>query len=410
MKHYQTTIGLNLLYQEQRQEAGPEFLAPSAIAGVRSFHLSVPGYQATPLVALPALAQRLHLGSIYVKDESQRFGLKAFKCLGGLYAICRLIAQELALPSTNLTFAQFQEYTVKNKLQNMVFVTATDGNHGKGVAWAASLLGANSIVYMPKGSSSSRETAIRQAGASQVIITDWNYDETVQYAAQQAAEHGWYLVQDTAWQGYTTVSNWITQGYTTMAVEAAEQLLLAGISQPSHVFLQAGVGSMAGSVLGYYSGRYFPQRPLTLIAEPATVPCIWQSAAAQDGKTHPVLGEPSTIMAGLNCGQPNEETWPILRDLASAYAACPDWVAAHGMRLLAAPQGGDPPIIAGESGAIGIGLLSLLATSPHCDEIRDILGLNSSSVVLLFNTEGDTDPENYQDIVYQGKYATPISR
>ncbi len=115
---------------------------------------------------------------------------------------------------------------------------------------------------MPKGSSSSRETAIRQAGASQVIITDWNYDETVQYAAQQAAEHGWYLVQDTAWQGYTTVSNWITQGYTTMAVEAAEQLLLAGISQPSHVFLQAGVGSMAGSVLGYYSGDISPNAPL----------------------------------------------------------------------------------------------------------------------------------------------------
>lgn len=293
MKHYETKIGLNLLYQEQKQGTEPTFLTPNAVAKVKAFHLSVPGYQATPLVSLPALAQKLHLGGIYVKDESQRFGLKAFKCLGGLYAICRLVAQELNLSPNNLTFDQLQEDTIKSKLQNMVFVTATDGNHGKGVAWAASLLGAQSIVYMPKGSSLNRAEAIRQAGASKVNITNWNYDETVQYAAKQATEHGWYLVQDTAWEGYTTISNWITQGYTTMAAEAAEQLLLAGIAQPSHVILQAGVGSMAGSVIRYYTGRYLEKRPITLIAEPATVPCIWQSVAAEDGKTHPVLGSPS---------------------------------------------------------------------------------------------------------------------
>ena len=218
-----------------------------------------------------------------------------------------------------------------------------------------------------------------------------------------AKENNWYLVQDTAWDGYEDIPNYITQGYTTMANETYDQLQQYGIEKPTHLFLQAGVGSMAGGVLGYFANKYNGNPPITTIVEPKNVACIYKSALTNDGRPHGVTGDLHTIMAGLNCGEPNTATWSILRDFASFYAACPDYVTARGMRLMATPLGNDKKIISGESGAVGLGLLSLLMERDELSHIRKAMNLNSDSVVLIFNTEGNTDPIGYNEVIYDGK-------
>ena len=229
--------------------------------------------------------------------------------------------------------------------------------------------------------------------AVEAEILPLSYDDTVAHAARLAREKGWRLIQDTSWPGYEDVPAWIVQGYTTMAREAAEQLEELGLARPTHVFLQAGVGAMAGGVLGYLAARYGEAAPDFLIAEPEDIPCIY--ASAQAGQPRRVEGQAGTIMAGLNCGTPCSLTWPVLRDLARWYAACPDAVAEEGMRLLGRPHPGDPAVVSGESGAVTAGLLARLAQSP----LRQDLGLGEDSVVLLFSTEGDTDPEHYRQVL-----------
>ena len=294
------------------------------------------------------------------------------------------------------------------KLKDIVFVTATDGNHGKGIAWAANKLGCKSVVFMPKDSVLARAKAIESMGNSTVTITDLNYDDAVRKAASLADEKGWYLVQDTAWEGYEDIPNFISQGYTIMAKEALDELNELGIEKPTHLFLQAGVGSMAGSVLGYMVNRFDKKPPITTIVEPATVACIYKSAKANDSKPHAVTGDLHTIMAGLNCGEPNTATWPILRDYASFYASCPDYVTARGMRILASPLKNDKKVISGESGAVGAGLLSMLMEKDEFEDIRHDIGLNKDSVVLIFSTEGNTDPKGYDEIIYDGRNFSPF--
>ncbi|MGI6029107.1 MAG: diaminopropionate ammonia-lyase [Candidatus Heteroscillospira sp.] len=385
---------------------GPAFLSREETQCVRALHSSLPDYRPTPLVRLDALANRLGVGGIYVKDESKRFGLNAFKGLGGLYALFRVACRELELDETKLSFADLQAPELREKLQKLVFVTATDGNHGRGVAWAAGKLGCSSHVYMPRGSSERRAQAIREAGMAEVTITAWGYDDTVRYASKMADEHGWLLVQDTSWPGYEEVPRYIVQGYTTMAEEAASQLDSQGVN-PTHVFLQAGVGAMAGGVLGYLRTRYESWPPIVSIAEPEQVACVFQSALERDGEAHPARGSGETIMAGLNCGEPCALTWPVLRDQADFYFACPDCTAARGMRLLASPLPGDTQVISGESGAVTAGLLSLLLEKESLADMKKALGLNEKSVILLFSTEGDTDPEAYRRIVWDGAFPVP---
>ena len=256
---------------------------------------------------------------------------------------------------------------------------------------------------MPKGTVDVRAEAIRNIGNSDVTITDLNYDDAVRKAAKLASENNWYLVQDTAWSEYEDIPNFITQGYTTMANEVYDQLQEYGIEKPTHLFLQAGVGSMAGGVLGYFANKYKGNPPLTTIVEPKNVACIYKSALFNDSKPHGVTGDLHTIMAGLNCGEPNTATYPILRDFASYYAACDDYVTARGMRLMASPLGNDKKIISGESGAVGLGLLSLIMEKDDLKEIRQDMNLNSDSIVLIFSTEGNTDPIGYNEIIYDGR-------
>lgn len=375
---------------------------------VRLFHRSVPSYQETPLVPLKDLAKHLGVKDIYAKDESRRFGLNAFKGLGGIYALSRIACKALGLSIEDTRFTDLKSPKNKERLKNMVFVTATDGNHGKGVAWAASQLGCQSHVYMPKGSSEVRAQAIRDIGATEVLITDMGYDDAVRYAWKLSKKCGWVLVQDTSLPGYERVPAWIIQGYTTMAYEALRKLEAQNI-KPTHVFLQAGVGAMSGGVTGFLANYYGAKRPKIVIVEPEGAACIYESVRYGDGKPHAATGNGKTIMAGLNCGEPCPITWPILRDYADSYMCFPDYVAARGIRVYASPYGTDAKIISGESGASTMGAFSLIMESPKLTDVKARLGLDEDSVVLLFNTEGDTDPVSYRRIVYDGAYPTPDS-
>ncbi|KNZ41297.1 diaminopropionate ammonia-lyase [Acetobacterium bakii] len=374
-------------------------LSPDAVQAVLAFHQSLPMYEQTPLIALPCLAQKLGIGGVFVKDESRRFGLNAFKALGAVYAMAKIIAGLIDADGEQLNFADLTADAVRHQTRELVFITATDGNHGKAVAWAASIFGCQAIVYMPQGSRACRAEAIRAVNHTPVEITDLNYDDTVRLAWETAQKNGYQLIQDTGFAGYEDVPNHITQGYTTMVWEALSQLSDFGKKKPSHVFLQAGVGSMAGGVLGYLSHYYPHDPPVTVIVEPSTVACIYQSVAIGNGQPQAIDGNPVTIMAGLNCGEPNPLTWPILRDFAAFYASCPDRITELGMQTLGKPLGTDTKIISGESGAVGLGLLMALCEDENLAALKQELQLDQFSTVLLFSTEGDTDPEGYAAIV-----------
>lgn len=226
----------------------------------RRFHQTIPGYAPTPLVRLDDLAEKLGVASISVKDESKRFGLNAFKVLGGSWCMAGLAAERLGM-SGEPDFAAATSPEAREKLKGLTFVTATDGNHGRGVAWTAHMLGQNSVVYLPRGSAEERVRNIARY-ATQAIVTDMPYDDTVRYARRMAEEKGWILVQDTSWPGYEDVPRRIMQGYTTMALEALEQL--KG-ERPTHIFLQCGVGSMAGAVAAFFADCPADQRPVITV-------------------------------------------------------------------------------------------------------------------------------------------------
>ena len=383
-----------------------EIMALENVANARAFHESFPQYSITPLAKLDKMAEYLGLNTLCIKDESYRFGLNAFKVLGGSFAMAKYIAKELGKDVSEMTYDYLTSAALKEEFGQATFCTATDGNHGRGVAWAANKLGQKAIVHMPKGSSKYRFDNIAKENAK-VTIEEVNYDECVRIAAAEAdaVEHG-VIVQDTAWEGYTEIPSWIMQGYATMGSEALEQLKGYGVERPDVVILQAGVGCMAGAICAYIVNSYPDNPPKIVIAEAGIADCLYQGAVANDGKYRIVDGDLQTIMAGLACGEPNIVCWEILRNHVTAFCSCPDWMAAKGMRMLAAPVKGDPAVCSGESGAIGMGVIASLMTDPDYAELKEALGLNADSKVLLFSTEGDTDPDKYKSIVWGGEYAT----
>lgn len=386
------------------EKVSAAFMNREVVEKVRSFHKSFPEYKVTPLYSLDVLSKHFGVRNIWVKDESYRFGLNAFKVLGGSYAIGKYLAERLNIDISELSFEKLRSKEVKEKLGEITFVTATDGNHGRGIAWAANQLGQKSVVYMPKGSSEIRLNNILKEGA-EASITDLNYDDTVRLASQKAKENGWVLIQDTAWDGYEEIPTWIMQGYLTLLDEAIEQIAEVGDDRPTHVFLQAGVGSFAGSMLGYLVEKFGEERPITVIVEPDKADCLYQSIKVGDGKPHAVTGSLNTIMAGLACGEPSKTSWGILKDYAQSFVSCPDYVAARGMRILANPLGKDPHIVSGESGAaVGVGLVSLLAENRMLNDMKNTLKLNQESKILIISTEGDTDPDHYKKVVWDGAY------
>lgn len=381
-----------------------DFLNEVEINKARNFHKSFPEYSVTPLVSLDSLSETLGLKGIYLKDESYRFGLNAFKVLGGSYSMAKYLAQRLNKDIAELPYETLISDEVKEQLGDITFVTATDGNHGRGVAWTANRLKQKSVVYMPKGSSITRLENIRKEGAT-ASIEDMNYDDAVRLAAKYAKEHNGLVVQDTAWEGYEEIPAWIMQGYGTMGIEALEQLREDfKVNRPTHIFLQAGVGSMAAGIQGFFASVFGEDCPKTVIVEAKEAACYYESALANDGKPRAVGGDMPTIMAGLACGEVNIIGFEVLKNYSKAFVSAPNYVAANGMRVLGNPIGQDKKVISGESGAVTLGLVYELMTNEAYKDLKETIGLNEESRVLLFSTEGDTDPDKYREIVWEGTY------
>jgi len=366
------------------------------------YHRTLPGYRPTGLVNLSQLAGRCNIGSILVKDESTRFDLSAFKVLGGSYAVARWLCRRMGIDWDRVDFGTLKKELAHRRIGPLTLATATDGNHGRSVAWMAEQLGLDAVIYMPKGTVPSRVESIRHHGA-RVEVTELNYDETVRLVWDLARKNGWQVIQDTAWKGYTEIPRWIMQGYTTMSVEAVEQMA-AGVMRPTHVFVQAGVGAFAAAMVGHMANAFSDSPPRFIVVEPIQAACMLASARAGDGRSRGVAGDLDTIMAGLACGEPSTLAWDILREWCCCFIGCEDFVAANGMRILANPIGEDAAVESGESGAVGIGLLDRLANHPACAVLRQELEIDSESTVLVFNTEGATDPDNYRDVLWYGKY------
>lgn len=394
----------NIKYLLQAPEGGsvPKYFSEEAARKVQGFHRQLPGYQPTNLVRLSRLARSWGVKDVFIKDESTRFGLKAFKVLGGSYAVAYLMCEKLGLRLDEVDFATLVSDELHQRLGQITLTTATDGNHGRSIAWAAEQLGQQAVVYMPKGAARARVENIRSHGAA-VEVTDLNYDDTVRLACRMARDKGWYVIQDTAWEGYTEVPLRIMQGYMTMCVEAVDQMARK-LTRPTHVFVQAGVGSLSGAVVGYLVNKFRDRPPKFIIMEPNKAACILASAVAGDGRPHAVTGNLETIMVGLACGEPNPIGWEILRDFPCGYVSCDNFVAANGTRILANPLAGDTRVEAGESGSVGIGLLDLIANNAPFEPLKQALEIGPDSTLLFFNTEGATDPENYHEIVWHGKY------
>lgn len=391
---------LNDLPKIEDKEKLITFLSDEEIGKAQKFHESFPQYTVTPLVKLENLAKEIGVGGFYVKDESYRFGLNAFKVLGGSFAMGKYIAQKLGKDLAELPYEKMISDETRKELGEITFYTATDGNHGRGVAWTANKLKQKSVVYMPIGSTEYRLNKIKAEGA-EATITDLNYDDAVRLATEKAEETGGLVVQDTAWEGYEDIPAWIMQGYGTMAKEAVAQLKDYGVNRPTHVFVQAGVGSLAGAVQGLIANAY-DECPITVVVEADEADCYYRSAEVGDGKAVAVGGDMPTIMAGLACGEVNTIGFEVLKNYASAFVSAPDWVAAKGMRTLGNPLRGDEKIISGESGAVPAGTVLEVMTNPEFEDFRKAIKLDENSQVLVISTEGDTDPDMYKSIVWDG--------
>jgi diaminopropionate ammonia-lyase len=358
---------------------------------------SWPGYKMTPLVSLSELAGEAGVASLHYKDEGSRFGLGSFKALGGAYAVARLLQREvesrLGVPVSMQDIVTGAHADVVSKI---TVCCATDGNHGRSVAWGAQTFGCRCVIFIHATVSEGRKTAIEAYGA-EVRRCDGNYDDSVREAQETATREGWFVVSDTSYPGYMEVPKDVMQGYELMAAEAFDQMEVA----PTHVFIQTGVGGMAAAVAAQAKRRWGNDRPTIVLADPDLSACWLESFRA--GKPTAVEGDLDTLMAGLACGEVSSLAWEILRDHGDAVMALPDEAAIDLMKRLANPEGNDTPIVAGESAVAG--LAGLLAASAD-KEARESLGLGPDSRVLVFGTEGDTDPELYKSIV--GKDAAAV--
>ncbi|MFC2821505.1 MAG: diaminopropionate ammonia-lyase [Sphaerochaeta sp.] len=398
---------VNNLESDKKDQSLAKKLFPISVAReARKFHRQIPGYRMTGLEALPNLAQMLGVGGIYVKDEAQRLELNSFKVMGGSFAIYNLIKKLLHKENEELSFEYLVSRECHDAVGDITFCSATDGNHGRGLAWAANKLGHKCKIYVHSETSQARIDAIKKYGAD-ITIVKGNYDEAVRRAAEDSKKNGWYVVSDTSWEGYTEIPTWIMQGYTSMLLECQEQFAGMGIQRPSHVIVQAGVGALAGAVVGFYTALFPEAPPIFMVCEPDKAPCIFKSIQANDGKCHTVLGSLDTIMAGLACGEPSPLAFEILKNNADIFSIFPDYIAARGMRILSCPLKGDPFIISGESGALPLGALYSVLTEHEDCELRKSLKLDEDSTVLIINTEGNTDPKHFRRIIWDGQDPVP---
>ena len=366
-------------------------LGAAALAQAQAVITAWPGDRATPLRALPALAAAAGLASIDYKDEASRFGLGSFKALGGAYAVARLLCRELGarLGRPVDAAALLSDPALRPLCAGITVTCATDGNHGRSVAWGAQMMGCRCVIYIHATVSEGRKRAIEHYGA-QVVRTTGNYDDSVQQADRDARSNGWFVISDTSYPGYMDIPRDVMQGYQLMVHEAVSSLP----QWPTHVFVQAGVGGFAAAVCAYFWERDAAKRPVLVVIEPERADCLLQSARA--GEVVAVKGDLDTLMAGLACGEVYLLAWEILATGAIAFCSIADAAAVAAMRLLASPLGTDPLIVAGESAVAGLAAALLAAQDA---EAKAALGLGPHSRVLLFGSEGDTDPALYAQLV-----------
>lgn len=383
-------LNSNTDYQRPLEPGDADMLDHEAAEGVER-HL---GYRdrhvETPLVSLPALAAETGVASIHVKDEGQRLGLGSFKALGGAYAVIRLVLEAAeARLGRPVDMAELHSPDVREVAGTMTFACATDGNHGRSVAQGASLVGARAAIFVHAGVSDERVAAIARFGAEMIRVTG-SYDDSVKEAARIAEERGWTIVSDTSWPGYERIPGLVMQGYTALVREALRQMP----APPTHVFIQSGVGGIAAAIAGHLAIVLGERRPVFTVVDPARAACLFETARAG----HPVMvphGEP-TVMAMLECYEPSLVAWRILSRVADAFMTVDEEDAVAVMRRLANPADGDPAIVAGESGGVGLaGLLKAVADP----KVKAALSIGPESRIFLVNTEGATDPGKYREIV-----------
>lgn len=393
LPHLPCTLFVNPKFQSTESYGAHRetLLSAAALAQAQAVITSWPGYRVTPLHSLPELAAAAGVASIHYKDEASRFGLGSFKALGGAYAVARLLCRELEqrLGRVVSPGQLLNDPALRLVCADITVTCATDGNHGRSVAWGAQMMGCRCVIYIHASVSEGRREAIEHCGA-QVLRTAGNYDDSVQQADRDARAKGWFVISDTSYPGYMDIPRDVMQGYQLMVHEAVSTLA----QWPTHVFVQAGVGGFAAAVCAYFWERAAEHRPVLVVVEPERADCLLQSARA--GEVVAVKGDLDTLMAGLACGEVSLLAWDILATGANAFCTIPDQAAVDVMRLLAGPRGADPVIVAGESAVAGLGAVLLLRQDPAASAS---LGLGSDSRVLLFGSEGDTDPALYQQLV-----------
>lgn len=365
-------------------------LGPAGAARVESFLAGFPDHPPTPVVALPGLARANGVAAIHLKTEGARLGLGSFKALGGAYAVALLVLEAAGRRLGRLLgFADLDDPAVRAIAAETTFACATDGNHGRSVAWGAARVGARSVVFVHRGVSAARVAAIAGFGAEMVRV-EGSYDESVEEAARVAAREGWTVVSDTSWDGYERIPGLVMQGYTAIVAEALRQLP----ALPTHVFVQCGVGGIAAATAAHFALRLGADRPRFVVVDPARAACMFESARA--GRPVKVAeGEP-TVMAMLDCYDPSPLAWRVLARLADGFMTVDEDEAVSVMRHLADPLPGDPPVVAGESGGVGLAGFLQAAADP---EVRAALGLGATSRVFAIVTEGATDPALYERLV-----------
>lgn len=360
-----------------------------ALADIRGW----PGYGPTPLRVLPGLARMAGIEALLYKDESERFGLGSFKALGGAYAVYRYLVRELTArgaPSP-ISMTDLMAGKHADMVANLTVACATDGNHGRSVAWGARMFGCGCVIFIHAHVSKAREEAIASYGA-RVVRIEGNYDDSVARAAGDARANGWQVISDTSYPGYTEVPREVMAGYTVMVDEAIGEM--GDSRRPTHVFVQGGVGGLAAAVCAPLWWRYGSSRPRLIVVEPEKAACLYASALT--GVPTHIDGDLDTVMAGLSCGEPSLIAWPLLNAGAHCFMHIPDGDALATMRRLAAGEAGDVPVVGGESGVAGLaGLLALCEDSETARRLR----LDESARVLVFGTEGDTDAKLYAEIV-----------
>ena len=353
---------------------------------------SWPDYSPTPLISLTGLSKELNVGAIHYKDEGHRFSLKSFKALGGAYAVLKVLSHELERKGCVARgFEDLLTAKCKKLVKSITVCCATDGNHGRSVAWAAQLFGCRAVIYLHEGVSIGREEEISNYGA-EIRRVQGGYDHSVRKSAEDANIEGWFVVSDTSWEGYEQIPLWVMQGYMVMAFEILQQWSEVNIF--SHLFIQGGVGGLAAGVAGYFWRVFASDRPRTIVVEPEQADCIARSLAA--GKPTPVMGNVDTFMACLAAAEISPLAWKVLRHVVDDSLVISDDYAIKAMRILANGIGTDPPIVSGESGCASVA--GLIASSNDNDIRRD-LGLDPESSILVIGSEGATDSEIFFNVV-----------